>query len=127
MLSGRDLLEAAIAAGETPSPELVAAAGATEGLRPGAAWACLLLVVLGALLLPATQGPRQLLMRIPAEKSPEALEDRARDLVARLVPGAAAADREVGFGQDAEYVLRAEERDRSATRWASSPPAIRRS
>ena len=41
MLGGRDPLEAAIAAGETPSPELVAAAGETEGLsargRPGRA------------------------------------------------------------------------------------------
>ena len=70
MLSGRDPLEAAIAAGETPSPELVAAAGESEGLRPGAAWACLLVVVLGALLLPATQGRRQLLARIPVGEGP---------------------------------------------------------
>ena len=35
MLTGSDPLEAAIAAGETPSPELVAAAGEAEGLRPG--------------------------------------------------------------------------------------------
>ena len=34
MLTGSDPLEAAIAAGETPSPELVAAAGEAEGLRP---------------------------------------------------------------------------------------------
>ena len=128
MLSGRDPLAAAIAAGETPSPELVAAAGETEGLRPGAAWACLLVVVLGVLLLPATQGRRQLIARIPAEKSPDALEDRARDLVARLAPGSAAADSEVGFSQDSDYVLWAQERDRSATRWASlatgDPPVV---
>ena len=34
MLTGSDPLEAALAAGETPSPELVAAAGEREGLRP---------------------------------------------------------------------------------------------
>jgi hypothetical protein len=128
MLSGRDPLEAAIAAGETPSPELVAAAGAAEGLRPSAAWACLLLVVLGALALPAVQGRRQLLARIPAEKGPDALEDRAHDLVARLVPGVVAADSEVGFSQDSDYVLWAEERDRTATRWESlatgDPPLV---
>lgn len=128
MLSGRDPLEAAIAAGETPSPELVAAAGETEGLRPRAAWACLLVAVLGALLFPATQGRRQLLARIPSEKSPEALEDRARDLVARLVPGAAAADTEVGFSRDSDYLLWAQEQDRSAGRWASlatgDPPLV---
>ena len=128
MLSGRDPLAAAIAAGETPSPELVAAAGETEGLSPRAAWACLLVVVLGALLLPATQGRRLLLARIPVEKSPEALEDRARDLLARLVPGALAVDSEVGFSQDGDYLLWAQAQDRSAGRWASlgtgDPPVL---
>ena len=44
MLSGQDPLAAAIAAGETPSPELVAAAGEQAGLRPAVAWACLAVV-----------------------------------------------------------------------------------
>ncbi len=76
MLSGRDPLEAAIAAGETPSPELVAAAGDTEGLRPRTGWWCLSFVAVGVLLLPALMGPRQLMARIPVEKSPASLEDR---------------------------------------------------
>ena len=41
MLTGRDPLEAALAAGETPSPELVAAAGEAKGLRPAVAWGLL--------------------------------------------------------------------------------------
>ncbi len=128
MLSGRDPLEAAIAAGETPSPELVAAAGESERMRPRVAWACLFVVVAGALVLPAMQDRRQTLARIPAEKGPAALEDRARDLVTRLVPGAAAADDEVGFSQDGDYILWAQERDRSKARWASlatgDPPVV---
>ena len=40
-LPGGDPLAAAIAAGETPSPEMVAASGSTEGLKPWIAWACL--------------------------------------------------------------------------------------
>src|SRR5207249_9365278 len=40
-LPGGDPLAAALAAGETPSPEMVAAAGETGGLAPKAAWACL--------------------------------------------------------------------------------------
>jgi hypothetical protein len=36
---GGDPLAAALAAGETPSPEMVAASGETEGLRPAVAWA----------------------------------------------------------------------------------------
>src|SRR5580704_5608246 len=35
---GGDPLAAALAAGETPSPEMVAASGETEGLRPVVAW-----------------------------------------------------------------------------------------
>jgi serine/threonine-protein kinase len=128
MLSGRDPLEAAIAAGETPSPELVAAAGETEGLRPRTAWACLLVVVLGAALVPLVQGRRHLLSRVPAEKSPEALEDRARDLLSRVAPGVAVADRDVGFSYDADFVLWTRERDRTPGRWASlatgDPPLV---
>src|SRR6202030_767434 len=37
-LPGGDPLAAALAAGETPSPEMVAASGETEGLRPAVAW-----------------------------------------------------------------------------------------
>src|SRR4029077_5639547 len=40
-LPGGDPLAAALAAGETPSPEMVAAAGATEGMRPRLAIALL--------------------------------------------------------------------------------------
>ena len=86
MLGGRDPLGAAIAAGETPSPELVAAAGETEGLGPRAAWACLAAVVAGVLVFPVVQAPRHLLSRVPIEKSPAALEDRARELLSRLSP-----------------------------------------
>jgi serine/threonine protein kinase len=38
-LPGGDPLAAALAAGETPSPDMVAASGASEGLRPGVAMA----------------------------------------------------------------------------------------
>src|SRR6202166_166097 len=40
-MPGGDPLAAALAAGETPSPQLVAASGETSGLRPRAAVACL--------------------------------------------------------------------------------------
>lgn len=44
---GGDPLQAALLAGETPSPEMVAAASKVGGLRPAVAWACLSLVILG--------------------------------------------------------------------------------
>jgi serine/threonine-protein kinase len=44
-LPGGDPLAAALAAGETPSPEMVAAAGEKTGLRPATAIACLAAIV----------------------------------------------------------------------------------
>jgi serine/threonine-protein kinase len=128
MLAGRDPLEAAIAAGETPSPELVAAAGETEGLQPKAAWACLAVVVLGVLLVPVVQSPLSLVGRVPIEKSPAALEDRARELLARIGNAGPAADADTGFLLDEDYFEDVLKRDHSATRWdgigTGVPPAL---
>ena len=55
-LPGGDPLAAALAAGETPSPEMVAASGETEGLRPAVAWGLLagvIVLVTAAILLSA--------------------------------------------------------------------------
>ncbi|MGE5126585.1 MAG: serine/threonine-protein kinase [Betaproteobacteria bacterium] len=128
MLTGRDPLEAAIAAGETPSPELVAAAGETEGLRPRTAAVCLGLVLAAILAVPPLQQSTQLLFQVPVEKSPEALEDRARELVARLGHRAPAADSEMGFSTDEEYFRETRQSDRSPDRWdklaTGEPPVL---
>src|SRR5260370_2952575 len=46
-LPGGDPLAAALAAGETPSPQMVAAAGSTEGMKPRLALGLLALTILG--------------------------------------------------------------------------------
>ena len=51
LLPGRDALAVAVAAGETPSPDLVAAAGGHEGLRARLAVICLLGVAVGLMAL----------------------------------------------------------------------------
>ncbi|HYN01932.1 MAG TPA: serine/threonine-protein kinase [Vicinamibacteria bacterium] len=117
MLAGRDPLEAAIAAGETPSPELVAAAGETEGLRPRVAVACLAAVVVAVLAVPFLQWPLHIYSRVPVEKEPAALQDRARELLARLGHVAPAVDDASGLTFDAEYFLYLQKKDRSASRW----------
>jgi hypothetical protein len=129
MLSGRDPLEAVIAAGETPSPELVAAAGESEGLRPRVAAACLGLAVIAVLAVPPLYTPLQIYSRVPVEKSPAALEDRARELLARLGHNERPADEATGLGFDTDYLLWVQKSDRSPRRWdalrTGEPPVAR--
>ena len=83
-LPGGDPLAAALAAGETPSPELVAEAGEREGMRPGRA--LLLAVAALVLVVGATRwaGTMTVLHFLPLEKRPEVMVDRARTVIAEL-------------------------------------------
>ncbi len=117
MLSGRDPLEAAIAAGETPSPELVAAAGESEGLPPRVAAACLATIVVAAMAVPFLHWPLHIYSHVPVEKAPAALEDRARELLQRLGHTAPAVDSESGLGFDHDYFADVRRKDRSPDRW----------
>jgi hypothetical protein len=91
-LPGGDPLAAALAAGETPSPGMVAAAGGEGALSPRLAWTLLgsaLLLVLACVLVAPYSSDLGLARD---DKSPEVLRDRARDLVARLGYGDTPAD-----------------------------------
>ena len=104
-LPGGDPLAAALAAGETPSPEMVAAAGSeSAALTPlaGAAW---LAAVVAMLILAAAVGQSSLLLaRVPLEMSADVLENRARTFERTLGLGAGAVDRISGFGVNGEYL-----------------------
>ncbi len=102
-LPGNDPLAAALAAGETPSPEMVAAAPKTGSLRPAVAIACLLttLVVLAFLLLTAN---RVLLHEnVPLQKSPEVLAERAQTLSRQFGYSAEPVDAAHGFELDQNF------------------------
>jgi serine/threonine-protein kinase len=83
-LPGGDPLAAAIAAGETPSPEMVAAAGGEGALSLRAAWSLLggvaLLIAACVLFFPYSTD----LGIAPMEKSPAGLRERARELVVKF-------------------------------------------
>jgi serine/threonine-protein kinase len=115
-LPGGDPLAEALAAGETPSPEMVAAAR-SEGLPPAAAWGLALATLLGAVLVPLFARPVQLFHLQPFEKPPDALEDRAHELLRRLGYGERPADSARGYAIDAEYLAWATEKDPSPRRW----------
>src|SRR5262249_27011117 len=83
-LPGGDPLAAALAAGETPSPEMVANAGEPGGLRPGVALA-LLGAVAVVLALELTVGHRLSgRSAVPIPKPPEVLAERARTVAGRM-------------------------------------------
>jgi serine/threonine-protein kinase len=63
-LPGGDPLAAALAAGETPSPEAVANAGAIEGLRISVAVACLSVVIAGLAAICALRQRSDIIMRL---------------------------------------------------------------
>jgi len=80
-LPGGDPIAAALAAGETPSQELLAEAGQSGGLRPALAWTGLA-VFLAALGLVVVLADRSQLMRmVPLDKSPEVLTARAQEIL----------------------------------------------
>ncbi len=91
-LPGGDPLAAALAAGETPTPEMVASAGSKEALKPAIA-VTMFLVILA--LLPAVvlfRGHSVLESRLNLEMPPEALLVQARKMLRQLGYNSPAAD-----------------------------------
>jgi len=85
-LGGGDPLQAVLAAGETPSPELLAAAGGAGTLPLRAAW--ILVFSVGLVLYGCIAVARYstMLGLCGWEKSPELLIDRARDIIREAAP-----------------------------------------
>jgi serine/threonine protein kinase len=78
-LPGGDPLAAALAAGETPTPEMVANAGEAEGLRLQVALACLAAIVVGLVGLCFLRQKVDIINQIPLRYSSEALAAKARE------------------------------------------------
>src|SRR2546421_3798362 len=83
-LPGGDPLAAALAAGETPSPEMVAASGETECMRPHLAAFLLALTVVGLIALLFVADRDKLHNRTPLDNPPEVLAARAREIIQQL-------------------------------------------
>ena len=77
-LPGGDPIAAALAAGETPSPEMVAASGEKEGLQPRTAIACFVGVALMVVALALLGNKTTLLGRAPLPLPPDAMAEKAR-------------------------------------------------
>jgi Protein kinase domain len=102
-LPGGDPLAAALAAGETPSPQLVAASGETSGLRPRVAVACLLGVLAGLAAGMYLTIRYSAVERMHLEQTPEVLAHKAREILARVGYPEKAADSGFGFDYDTNF------------------------
>ncbi len=116
-LPGGDPLAAALAAGETPSPDLVAEAGEFGSLRPAVAGVCLGWLVLGFVVVVALSARTQLVRVVPLPKPPEVLTERAREVTRRLGYSETVRDSTYGLSVDSGGIGRLVELDRTGGRW----------
>ena len=127
-LPGGDPLAAALAAGETPSPEMVAASTREVGLKPAAAFAFLAAIVVGLFFIVLLSPKVMLTSRVAMEKSPETLRERAREVVRTAGYTDPPTDTAEGFWSFNDYLRYVRQNDKSPTRWDrlrnNQPPAI---
>jgi hypothetical protein len=103
MLPGGDPLAEALAAGDTPSPELVANSGSTEGLPVPVAVACLAIVIVGIVALSWVAQRRNIVNQTPMELAPEVLAAKGREIASSLGYTQRPVDRAFGWFTDPGY------------------------
>jgi len=111
-MPGGDPLAAALAAGETPSPQLVAASGETAGLRPRAAVICMAVVLLGLALSAYLSLHYSALEKMGLEQTPEVLTHKAHEIIARLGYPERSADSVYGLDYDGDFTDYVEKNDK---------------
>ena len=119
-LPGGDPLAAAIAAGETPSPEMVAASGSNEGLKPWIAWVCLIFTIL-SLGGMAVLFPRSILDKVPIQNHHEVMVQSARNILKDLGYTDTPVDSAFQFIAVEKYLDYVEKNDRSPNRFDKIP------
>ena len=117
-LPGGDPLAAALAAGETPSPEMVAASGETECMRPHLAAFLLALTVVGLIALLFVADRDKLHNRTPLDNPPEVLAARAREIIQQLGYTDPPIDEAYSFQVQSGYLDYLRDHDKTQNRWA---------
>jgi eukaryotic-like serine/threonine-protein kinase len=118
-LPGGDPLAAALAAGETPSPELVASAGVEGTVHPGVAFACVALAV--ASLIGLAAADRNQLAGLHRSDAELALRSGEILREAGIVRPAYSYG---GFMENTIYFARVEGRDSSALAYSAAHPEL---
>jgi hypothetical protein len=127
-LPGGDPLAAALAAGEIPSPELVANSGEVEGLHVPLAAACLAAVIVAVIALCLVRDHTDIVNHIPMDRSPDVLEAKAREIARTLGYQQRPLDTARGWSYDVGFIDYARTRSDSRALWArmknDQPPAL---
>ena len=127
-LPGGDPLAAALAAGETPSPEMVAAAGAQEGLKPAIAIACLAAILMALAAVVYFDCRQELAGMVNFELPPEALAVEARKIIKQFGYTGPVADRAFTFDYSGAYLYYLKQHSKQPLDWPkvalSQPPVI---
>ncbi|HLV89351.1 MAG TPA: protein kinase [Candidatus Sulfotelmatobacter sp.] len=116
-LPGGDPLAAALAAGETPSPQLVAASGETVGLRPGLAIACVAAVLVGLSIGAYLTVHYSAIEKIHPEQPPEVLVQKSREILGRMGYSEKPADSAYGFEFDSNFLNSVEKDKKHPPNW----------
>jgi predicted Ser/Thr protein kinase len=128
-MPGGDPLAAALAAGETPSPQLVAASGETAGLRPRVAVACFVAVLLALGVVAYLAARHNALEKMRLEMTPEVLAQKAREIIARLGYAERPVDSAFGLDYDGDFHDYVEKNDKPRPNWdavlAARPSLLR--
>lgn len=126
-LPGGDPLAAALAAGETPSPQIVAAAGQTVGLAPRKAAIALAIAVVGLMLVAYLNIRNSGTNRLGLELSPEVLTQKAKEIIQKLGYGERPLDSGVYLEYHNEFINYVQKNDKPRPNWdqiISSRPTL---
>jgi serine/threonine-protein kinase len=126
-LPGGDPLAAALAAGETPSPEMVAAAGETEGIAPRVAGGGLAAVIAGLAIVTYVGLRVSGLRMMDSPLAPEVLASKAQEIIKSLGYSDRPVDRAAQWYYNTEFTDYVHSHDGSHPNWAkvlSEPPLV---
>src|SRR4029077_18253948 len=117
------------AAGETPSPDMLAAAGEAEALGVKSGVLAVAAFVIGLLTFAGMSQRTSVIGRVPLDKEPAVLADRADQILTSLGFPERPRDRAYGFALADDYIEWLRNTRLNAHRWdtlaAGSPPGVR--
>ena len=116
-LPGGDPLAAALAAGETPSPQVVAASGSTAALPWKIAVPTLAAALLGLAAFAFLAATSSMIEKAQLTKPPEVLADKARELIQGLGYTAPPGDSAYAFDSNDDFLEALQKTDRPLPQW----------